>query len=101
LRVRHLDILAVLAFLVYVVGVSLKKAGAVMRFFRSLPLQKSQIDALFAGGRGASLASSVSIPRPSRGHSMKGRGGGCVARSVTIPRASRGHSMKGRGGCWV
>jgi hypothetical protein len=41
-----LEILVVLAFLVYVIGISLDKAGAVMQFFCGLPLRKSQIDAL-------------------------------------------------------
>lgn len=41
-----LEILVVLAFLVYVIGISLDKAGAVMGFFCGLPLAKSQTDAL-------------------------------------------------------
>jgi hypothetical protein len=41
-----LEILVVLAFLVYVIGISLDKAGAVMNFFCGLPLAKSQTDAL-------------------------------------------------------
>jgi transposase len=41
-----IEILVVLAFLVYVIGISLDKACAVLRFFCQLPLQKSQADAL-------------------------------------------------------
>jgi transposase len=41
-----LEILVVLAFLVYVIGVSLDKACAVLSFFCQLPLAKSQADAL-------------------------------------------------------
>lgn len=41
-----LEILVVLAFLVYVIGVSLDKACAVLSFFCQLPLGKSQADAL-------------------------------------------------------
>jgi hypothetical protein len=41
-----LEILVVLAFLVYVIGVSLDKACAVLAFFCGLPLAKSQADAL-------------------------------------------------------
>jgi transposase len=41
-----LEILVVLAFLVYVVGISLDKACAVLGFFCGLPLRKSQADAL-------------------------------------------------------
>jgi len=41
-----LEILVVLAFLVYVIGVSLDKACAVLSFFCQLPLSKSQADAL-------------------------------------------------------
>jgi hypothetical protein len=41
-----LEILVVLAFLVYVIGISLDKACAVLRFFCQLPLTKSQADAL-------------------------------------------------------
>jgi hypothetical protein len=41
-----LEILVVLAFLVYIIGISLDKACAVLGFFRQLPLSKSQADAL-------------------------------------------------------
>jgi transposase len=41
-----LEILVVLAFLVYVIGISLDKACAVLSFFCQLPLSKSQADAL-------------------------------------------------------
>jgi transposase len=41
-----IEILVVLAFLVYVIGISLKKACAVLRFFCKLPLSRSQADAL-------------------------------------------------------
>lgn len=41
-----LEILVVLAFLVYVIGISLDKACAVLGFFCGLPLRKSQADAL-------------------------------------------------------
>jgi hypothetical protein len=41
-----LEILVVLAFLVYVIGISLDKACAVLTFFCQLPLAKSQADAL-------------------------------------------------------
>ena len=41
-----LEILVVLAFLVYVIGISLDKACAVLEFFCVLPLRKSQADAL-------------------------------------------------------
>jgi hypothetical protein len=41
-----IEILVVLAFLVYLIGISLDKACAVMQFFCQLPLQKSQADAL-------------------------------------------------------
>lgn len=41
-----LEILVVLAFLVYVIGISLDKACAVLAFFCQLPLAKSQADAL-------------------------------------------------------
>jgi transposase len=41
-----LEILVVLAFLVYVIGISLDKACAVLGFFCQLPLAKSQADAL-------------------------------------------------------
>ena len=41
-----LEILVVLAFLVYVIGISLDKACAVLAFFCQLPLTKSQADAL-------------------------------------------------------
>jgi transposase len=41
-----LEILVVLAFLVYVIGISLDKACAVLEFFCALPLRKSQADAL-------------------------------------------------------
>jgi transposase len=41
-----LEILVVLAFLVYIIGVSLDKACAVLAFFCQLPLAKSQADAL-------------------------------------------------------
>jgi hypothetical protein len=41
-----LEILVVLAFLVYVIGISLDKACAVLEFFCGLPLRKSQADAL-------------------------------------------------------
>jgi transposase len=41
-----LEILVVLAFLVYVIGVSLDKACAVLAFFCQLPLSRSQADAL-------------------------------------------------------
>jgi len=41
-----LEILVVLAFLVYVIGISLDKACAVLGFFCALPLRKSQADAL-------------------------------------------------------
>lgn len=40
------EILVVLAFLVYLIGISLDKACAVMEFFCQLPLRKSQADAL-------------------------------------------------------
>jgi hypothetical protein len=40
------EILVVLAFLVYIIGVSLDKACAVLQFFCQLPLRKSQADAL-------------------------------------------------------
>src|SRR5215210_2467898 len=41
-----LEILVVLAFLVYLIGISLDKACAVLVFFCQLPLRKSQADAL-------------------------------------------------------
>src|SRR5205823_4491619 len=41
-----IEILVVLAFLVYLIGISLDKACAVMQFFCQLPLHKSQADAL-------------------------------------------------------
>jgi transposase len=41
-----IEILVVLAFLVYIIGVSLDKACAVLAFFCQLPLAKSQADAL-------------------------------------------------------
>jgi hypothetical protein len=41
-----LEILVVLAFLVYITGLSLGKACAVLHFFCQLPLSKSQADAL-------------------------------------------------------
>lgn len=41
-----IEILVVLAFLVYVIGMSLDKACAVLTFFCQLPLAKSQADAL-------------------------------------------------------
>lgn len=41
-----LEILVVLAFLVYIIGISLDKACAVLAFFCRLPLAKSQADAL-------------------------------------------------------
>jgi transposase len=41
-----IEILVVLAFLVYIIGMSLDKACAVLIFFCQLPLQKSQADAL-------------------------------------------------------
>jgi hypothetical protein len=41
-----IEILVVLAFLVYIIGVSLDKACAVLGFFCQLPLSKSQADAL-------------------------------------------------------
>ena len=41
-----MEILVVLAFLVYIIGISLDKACAVLGFFCQLPLSKSQADAL-------------------------------------------------------
>jgi hypothetical protein len=41
-----IEILVVLAYLVYVIGLSLGKACAVLRFFCQLPLRRSQADAL-------------------------------------------------------
>jgi len=41
-----IEILVVLAFLVYIIGISLDKACAVLSFFCQLPLPKSQADAL-------------------------------------------------------
>ena len=41
-----IEILVVLAFLVYIIGISLDKACAVLTFFCQLPLAKSQADAL-------------------------------------------------------
>jgi transposase len=41
-----LEILVVLAFLVYIIGISLDKACAVLGFFCQLPLSKSQAEAL-------------------------------------------------------
>lgn len=41
-----IEILVVLAFLVYIIGISLDKACVVLRFFCQLPLAKSQADAL-------------------------------------------------------
>jgi transposase len=41
-----IEILVVLAFLVYIIGISLDKACAVLAFFCQLPLHKSQADAL-------------------------------------------------------
>lgn len=41
-----IEILVVLAFLVYIIGMSLDKACAVLAFFCQLPLSKSQADAL-------------------------------------------------------
>jgi hypothetical protein len=41
-----IEILVVLAFLVYIIGISLDKACAVLSFFCRLPLSKSQADAL-------------------------------------------------------
>jgi len=40
------EILVILAFLVYIIGISLDKACAVLAFFCQLPLSKSQADAL-------------------------------------------------------
>ncbi len=46
-RCEHgIEILVVLAFLVYIIGISLDKACAVLAFFCQLPLGKSQADAL-------------------------------------------------------
>jgi transposase len=41
-----IEILVVLSFLVYIIGISLEKACMVLRFFCGLPLSKSQADAL-------------------------------------------------------
>src|SRR5581483_4185349 len=41
-----IEILVVLAFLVYIIGISLDKACLVLTFFCQLPLSKSQADAL-------------------------------------------------------
>jgi hypothetical protein len=41
-----IEVLVVLAFLVYIIGISLDKACAVLGFFCQLPLSKSQADAL-------------------------------------------------------
>ena len=41
-----IEILVVLSFLVYIIGLSLEKACMVLRFFCRLPLSKSQADAL-------------------------------------------------------
>jgi transposase len=41
-----LEILVVLAFLVYIIGISLDKSCALLHFFCGLPLRKSQADAL-------------------------------------------------------
>jgi transposase len=41
-----IEILVVLAYLVYIIGISLDKACAVLGFFCQLPLRKSQADAL-------------------------------------------------------
>lgn len=41
-----IEILVVLSFLVYVIGISLEKACVLLRFFCRLPLSKSQADAL-------------------------------------------------------
>ena len=41
-----IEILVVLAFLVYVIGISLDKACAVLQFFSQLPLSKSQANGL-------------------------------------------------------
>lgn len=41
-----IEILVVLAFLVYLIGISLDKACALLGFFCQLPLSKSQADAL-------------------------------------------------------
>lgn len=41
-----IEVLVVLAFLVYLIGMSLDKACAVMHFFCQLPLEKSEADAL-------------------------------------------------------
>src|SRR5207244_2732904 len=41
-----IEILVVLAYLVYVIGISQDKACAVLRFFCQLPLSRSQADAL-------------------------------------------------------
>lgn len=41
-----IEILVVLAFLVYIIGISLDKSCLVLRFFCHLPLSKSQADAL-------------------------------------------------------
>jgi transposase len=41
-----IEILVVLAFLVYIIGISFDKACAVLSFFCQLPLRKSQADAL-------------------------------------------------------
>ncbi|HEV3447101.1 MAG TPA: transposase, partial [Gemmataceae bacterium] len=41
-----IEILVVLAYLVYVIGISLHKACAVLKFFCQLPLSRSQADAL-------------------------------------------------------
>jgi transposase len=41
-----IEILVVLAYLVYIIGISLDKACAVLAFFCQLPLSKSQADAL-------------------------------------------------------
>jgi len=41
-----IEVLVVLAFLVYAIGISQKKAAAVLRFFCELPLSRSQADAL-------------------------------------------------------
>ena len=76
-----IEILVVLAFLVYVIGVSLDKACAVLAFFCQLPLAKSQADALLRqlAHHGARVSCSTRVGERGRGtclwHRKRARGG--------------------------
>ena len=60
-----IEILVVLAFLVYSIGISLDKARAVLGFFCQLPLSRSQADALrrqLAAADSTALSSRTTSP---------------------------------------